>query len=510
MDNYINKAVLEFEKSLNGGSYRRNAIKLFGGVKSGAIAPTDNLALKKAIEYTRAAVAAMDNDKPLLSIGENIDKFKFERYFNEFVNSINNIIESYINGSLNSKQANNVLQNYNTLVSYLYNVLHLRDLNETERYNIDGEFINILPQLTQLIDIAETEKFVDTNKLKELYTQIQTKNYVNIKISNYEKKLKEKVPLYEFKKGAEVDINDLLNQIYDDIDNGVISLNKDVNKIITEIKLKQKEHKQLLKKSVKENEPSKQKRILKQLQILTDDSYALYNEIKKNTEFEADPFVGYSEEDKLKLNDIVDNKIKSHSSRNPRRATVLKFINEAKKQLQEGESAPLESRYEGTVLPSGEVVPIDETVTEPVVPIRPSQKQIDDAKTAKFNELQGARKDKRSRAANEVNDKKAADEYVKKFFGLGRRKLIKHKKFVKGGMKIPKVFKFTKKMIETPSQAIYDAMQMENTKKIYGYGNKKKSKSSTNFNPYENNFKPYPILFDGDKFDKPVKLSKKN
>ena len=30
MDNYINKAVLEFEKSLNGGSYRRNAIKLFG------------------------------------------------------------------------------------------------------------------------------------------------------------------------------------------------------------------------------------------------------------------------------------------------------------------------------------------------------------------------------------------------------------------------------------------------------------------------------------------------
>jgi hypothetical protein len=161
-----------------------------GGAKP-AVARTDKNLFKKVLNFQRSAVSKLENPNAPVGIKDTVDRYKFERKFSDFSNQLTANIEAYISG-VPQKDTGSLIKLYNDLVLYMKNILQWKNLSETERGNIITEFNNIIPQITQLLDIAITEKYVDRKQIEELYTNVLNQNYQQIKLTNYREKLEGK------------------------------------------------------------------------------------------------------------------------------------------------------------------------------------------------------------------------------------------------------------------------------------------------------------------------------
>jgi hypothetical protein len=232
MDSYINNAMLENEKELNGGAYHHQFMlkrKREGGAKP-AVATNDTKLLKKVMDFQRRAVRDMESEIKPVGIKEGVDRYKFEKKFEELLNQINAQIEAYLSGNIEDNDTGSVISLYNDLVLYLKNILNYKNLSETEKENIKTEFNNILPQITQLMDIAISQNYVDKKHIEELYNNIVNQNYRQVKTPSYKKQIEEKQPIYNIIDNYSKNVDDIINKINNEIESGlIISPNMDAN-----------------------------------------------------------------------------------------------------------------------------------------------------------------------------------------------------------------------------------------------------------------------------------------
>ena len=114
MDNYINKSFLENDDFLSGKGI------MIGGAKS-AIARTDSNLFQKILNYQRRAVSKMENPDAPVGIKTEVDRYKFEGKFSDFLNQLTANIENYING-VPQRDTGSLINTYNDLVLYIKNI----------------------------------------------------------------------------------------------------------------------------------------------------------------------------------------------------------------------------------------------------------------------------------------------------------------------------------------------------------------------------------------------------
>ena len=446
MDAYINNAMLANDKSLKlytGGSSML-PMQQIGGAKP-AKPRSDKRLLNKVIDFNRRAVLDMERPEPLVGIETAVDRYKFERKFSDFTNELTSKIEEYLTGTF-EKDTGDLIKKYNDLILYIKNILNWRNLSETEKGIITVKFDDILPQITQLLDIVMTEKKVDKKVIEKLYNNILTRNYIEIPITNYEKKISEKKPSYTKQKRYERDLETILNKIYFTVQAGDIYYDDITKDLIKRVKVTQKEYNNLLKKLVKEYTPTKKLRIEQQLELLGADI--------ENFELELFDLRAYKEQ---------------------------KDKEEKKDKAIEGEmKEEAEIGIEGV---SKEVQDLINSIDD------------DDLYREVRLVLNNYIRQNRGRSITKLQYKSIVSEAKKNLTMRGK------------GMKGKGII--TKSMIERPSQPLYDRIEQLNTDKFYGYGDFKIAKKIiNNFNPFGNEIKPMPINFINH-FDKIIKDSKK-
>ena len=247
MDRHINNAAVAAENEYLHGGKRY--------IGSGSILRTykDDSA-KKAMYFLRKAVAQMAAPEKLDTVKDSVDRFKLERYFNDLETELANTIEAYVQGQ-EQLNTGKLIPAYNNLVIYLKNILNWKNLNETEKSNIDSKFISLLPQINEIMDITQTQDYTDKNEIKELYENVLFKDYQPIKYKSYVEKIVEKKGIYIMR-------DKFLNSIYDTLNNPDVykvikdAIKKQLDELIKlqddYIKTKIKTKKNYLEKKIKE------------------------------------------------------------------------------------------------------------------------------------------------------------------------------------------------------------------------------------------------------------------
>lgn len=196
MNNHINNEMLRIQNEYLSGKGFTDKLK------GGALLHSyrDNAA-ENQMKKVRQAVAQMTAPEKLLTISQSVDRFNLDKYFNKFSTAITEVTQNYLEG-VKQNNSGGVINAYNELVIYLRSFLNFKNLSETEKSNIDGKFIELFPQINEVMDIAIQENYKDKSQLETLYNNIQIKNYVPIKYLNYAAAIQEKKPEYETRRNV--------------------------------------------------------------------------------------------------------------------------------------------------------------------------------------------------------------------------------------------------------------------------------------------------------------------
>jgi hypothetical protein len=130
--------------------------------------------------YKFVAQEKQPNIEPKLL--DSITKFNIEKYFDDFRDDVQGVIDDYLAGKRMTNSGRMILS-FNLLVNYIKNFARSAGINQKERASLQDKFDSIKPLIQQVVDIATKEEFNDLVQLLALYDNVSGYNYNEIKLS---------------------------------------------------------------------------------------------------------------------------------------------------------------------------------------------------------------------------------------------------------------------------------------------------------------------------------------
>ena len=99
-------------------------------------------------------------------------KYGIDSLFENFRNSVEQILSADYNGDLTQQKGYEVIKKYNQLSSYLKNVINLKALSDTDQKAIEKQFDDLKEKLMLLKQIAEDNNFLDKDDIADMVDKV--------------------------------------------------------------------------------------------------------------------------------------------------------------------------------------------------------------------------------------------------------------------------------------------------------------------------------------------------
>jgi hypothetical protein len=171
---------------------------------------------------------------------DNITKFNIDKYFDDFRDEVQRIIDNYLQGKQASTTLSIVLS-YNLLTNYIKNYAKMGKLDQREKSDIQDKFNTLKPLVQQVINIATKGKSKNLSQLMELYDNIDSYHYVPVGIDrDIQKEYDDKIKAFEEKEREVLPFSEIIKDFKDTYDEYFIE-DKDGVAPYDEISKKEKE-----------------------------------------------------------------------------------------------------------------------------------------------------------------------------------------------------------------------------------------------------------------------------
>ena len=136
----------------------------------------DELAKRIAFERTISQVNKYYGDEKEVSIkpGQLTSQLRygFDSLFENFRNSIEQVLAEEYNGDLTNQKTYEVIKKYNQLSSYLKNIMNMKQLSDKDQEEIQAKFNELKDKLNLLKKIAIDNQFLDSDDIVEMVDKL--------------------------------------------------------------------------------------------------------------------------------------------------------------------------------------------------------------------------------------------------------------------------------------------------------------------------------------------------
>ena len=99
-------------------------------------------------------------------------RYGFDSLFENFRNSIEQVLAEEENGDLTNQKTYEVIKKYNQLSSYLKNIMNMKQLSDKDQEEIQAKFNELKDKLNLLKKIAIDNQFLDSDDIVEMVDKI--------------------------------------------------------------------------------------------------------------------------------------------------------------------------------------------------------------------------------------------------------------------------------------------------------------------------------------------------
>ena len=136
----------------------------------------DELAKRIAFERTISQVNKYYGDEKETSLKPaqltSQLRYAFDSLFENFRNSIEQVLAEEYNGDLTNQKTYEVIRKYNQMSSYLKNIINMKQLSDKDQEEIQTKFNELKDKLNLLKKIAIDNQFLDSDDIVEMVDKI--------------------------------------------------------------------------------------------------------------------------------------------------------------------------------------------------------------------------------------------------------------------------------------------------------------------------------------------------
>ena len=106
--------------------------------------------------------------------------FNFDKLFEDFRGAVESILSANAEDELTLTKSYEIIKKFNYLSSYLKNIMKISTLSERDSTKIQAKFTEMVPNLTNLYELAVTNNFIDKGEIKAMLDSIQNLQFYSI------------------------------------------------------------------------------------------------------------------------------------------------------------------------------------------------------------------------------------------------------------------------------------------------------------------------------------------
>ena len=106
--------------------------------------------------------------------------YNFDKLFEDFRSGVESLLSANAEDELTLTKSYEIIKKYNYLMSFLKNIMKITTLSKRDSEKIEAKFIELLPNLQNLYNLATMNNFVDKGEIKAMLESVQNLQFNNI------------------------------------------------------------------------------------------------------------------------------------------------------------------------------------------------------------------------------------------------------------------------------------------------------------------------------------------